>query len=571
MTNPVALPQLRKSEDDPPPLLRGKPLLSYPGVTAGSKLDTLEKILQKRILDYFQGLLAVDSKRKRYHGTQAYLANEYEYLNPLIERYLTLTTSEPIRWGKTVLQFVVAPPLKIGPTVQSLAKTQLYRALARDIDGAEASLTNQQSFTEVGPEFVNLDKLAEHLAWRRIVRVAITSCLIRAFDYKAMWGTVDGDAGWWLHANVIASADTVVLSKPFSWFQASVLSQNTFLDGQGVEPVLAKPLELKLVRPEATQWRQGCQTNASPSPPATSGQCVVSQLGKVYPGTFAPLERELFSLSSAAAMGGVPPNMFTRPAAQQRVQALMRFWEHVRERLIAAKTISNKEDFKFTITAANLRHGGWHPPHIDHKDGSMFDMVPVNLPHVKETEGPAPMEVVFSSGDESPEEDPEKDDGDYQPPPRPTDWEFPASKRRSEWETVATRFTECIYLTFPDFVIYAREKTTVGAKDLLLARIGQLAAQSGDDKLREKLAAIRTLVLAVNPTPWERQRAQAAHKLREGHADHWHVNYRPDWLGDEGPYVSLDQDGARARAQAFSMFDEGDLWASILDQSLPSQ
>jgi hypothetical protein len=195
----------RRSEDDPPPLLRNQPLLTYPGVRTGLVLDALEKALQKLILDYFNRLLAVASMSKHYHGTKENVSQEYNRLDWLIKQYLTLTLSQPIPWGQTVIEFIAAPPLKIGPTFRSLAETQLYKALGREIDGKEALLTDQQhqithtrggGFFSKGPEigsmFIYLDMLAEHLAWRRIVRLAIATCLIRAFDYRTMWGV----GGW---------------------------------------------------------------------------------------------------------------------------------------------------------------------------------------------------------------------------------------------------------------------------------------------------------------------------------------------------------------------------------------
>jgi hypothetical protein len=109
------------------------------------------------------------------------------------------------------------------------------------------------------------------------------------------------------------------------------------------------------------------------------------------------------------------------------------------------------------------------------------------------------------------------------------------------WETAIIKFTQCIMLTFPTFIIFASETYVERARKGLSDKIKELQEEYTkirDETLVEELDVLHEL---VSPRQSGQRGAKTGigYQSKSDHNDHWHVNYDPDGLGDEKAYVNV--------------------------------
>lgn len=551
---------LRRSEDDPPPLARAKPSLTYlPAERVLAILAKVQQVLGQKILAHLAGRHRIHvAEGGTYHATQVLARSELGHFEETIAGYLDVRTSEPIAYGRTIVQFVHTPPIRMAPRFRDIRVPPLFKLLGPDIDKAEEQLT-QQDFTAAGPSFIDLDLFAQAMAWRRVVRLALVVSLFRALDYQRMWKELDGDAGWWLSSRAESLAAFIMRSTAFRHFVRDVAEADTFLEEMGLRPMIHGILSLANVAKEAAEWRSWCERKG----------CTVDEIGNYHPWTFQPIDPSLHTLPGAQPLVAAP-HMHARRSAEARAIQVRMMWNEVREKLLAQGAISDPNWFRFVVVAGSLRHGGAHPPHKTHRDGSMFDMDLTFLPDVA---GPlaaadGPVAALSSPPQQRPEDDVDPaTEEEVDIPQAPVGFEMPQAAplrradtvliaKRSEWNLVAERFTQCVLLTLPGSIIFAAAGILDRARTQLLERLDPVirdAAEGNEPSRLTELEILRRLI------------ANARFILKPDHAGHWHVNYNPHALGDESDLVRTGQPKvAEDVAMALVALERDGFWRDLL-------
>ncbi|NKE72897.1 hypothetical protein [Candidatus Manganitrophus noduliformans] len=506
MMSAVSLAPLQKKKPYLPP-----PPYYYPTPTKfKATLTKLKENLRSKLLARFP---PPEKKSRPYHDTERTLLTSMDNMEAMITTYLEVKPVEPVLVGMTIFPTLSGSVGRRKPTFKSSAVGDFYVQVAPLVQRVETDLAPEAFPVDDWQQF--LPKFEEHMAWVKIVRLCIVITMVNALDYKSIWGKKDGDAGWSLSERAKDCAAFILKLEAYNEISIHLLNEDTFLEDLGLRNSVQTYIQAieSLIR-EVNIWQNWCKLKV----------CSVGELGETYPWEFKPIPRDLFSAGDLVS-APFPVEMYARDGAIIKAAKVKKLWDNLIERGV----VSN--DFQFCITAGTLKHGGAHPPHIEHRNGSMFDFDLKNLPNLVGREGPATLVVTMG---QHVEEEPigvvlelEYSLGD-----RLFDWDFPPHKRYEEFYNVAKKFTKCIYLTFPTSVLYASEKITVQAKKELLIRIDELLATTIDKANIADLSAIREAIKKINPTPWKGKPKEKQDKMRLQHRHHWHVNYSPDTFGE---------------------------------------
>lgn len=456
----------------------------------------------------------------------------------------------------------------------SLIKESFYRQTAELVDRAEMRLKPEIPDWVFASSSV-LERLKNELfVWHKTVRLCIATVVISSIPYREIWGAlppdpenyrwrkafkdgVHGDAGYYLSEKVATMAEKLLQSPTFVQVKGSVNAYEriagyvTFSQTQ----MMQFPVEKKLhgTYKGARNWIDGCKLN----------KCTVGDLGVTYPWTFHPINGLLFG--SDPKPDPFPDHMYARLAAEDRAVKVSRYWNFARGELIRAKVITRPSDFQFVITAGTLRHGGTHPPHLTHRDGSMFDMDLTDLP-VMASPFSTDEEPRFSTKRRVPMEVPEYESDDsvlVGSPMAEELLEFAPIEEQIRYIRVARKFTQCIYLTFPGSVIYGARSILEKARDELIARVRKLMDSTVDENRLKKLDDVQKMLLnkelVLRPI------------IKADHRDHWHVNYNPHLLGDEvgdnGVTIkSIKTEQAESIKTVIKALEKDNLWQEILKE-----
>lgn len=448
-----------------------------------------------------------------------------------------------------------------GSHFSTLAQGHLLGKTAVDVDRFEASMTPEIAELAFASERMMAKARAMYELWFRLVRVSLAAVVVRALPYKEIWRSVYGTAGYTLSLQVGKLADEITASRAYAELQAAA-SSDQWMDayvslGAGSAGSVPFPLAetLDSVGPQAESWRNSCRLGSCP--PATQGT--------EQPFDFDPIAPSLHS--NPALAGPLPDHMFARLRAQERAALASRHWDWLKEQVLQLSA----DAVRFRINAGSLEHGGAHPPHATHRNGSMFDLglgrpgefafaacsapieiaisEPVIRPEsardnpgafltIREIVGA--LESLFSLRDE-PEDKATADAGKGK---RfilcAGEFEFPAGGLRSvsdvpvPYAEIALRFTQAMLLTFPSQILYARWATLRDAQADLIDRVdaaAELLAKDGRPLTGEENTAIAFFRAKLGKKPPVRLPTSASFGVlfqRDDHADHWHLSYRPD-------------------------------------------
>jgi hypothetical protein len=466
----------------------------------------------------------------------------------------------------------------LPPLAPALNKT-VFRSSAAAVDKAEKRLL--PAIRRLGALSSAEDAaqtLAEYALWRRAVRVALATALVRAIAYDEVWGPrvtpappghkvpfdqgIYGTLGWELSLRVPVLAQQIRDLPAYVRLREVLAGEDAawvrpYVRVGGGQNASAYEVDARLVSigGQAQAWRTG------------GDGCATADRGKRFPSEFPPIP------GSGAGPAG-PDHMFARPNAVRRIRLVSDVWDEVRARLGV-----EEDRLKQVITAGSLRFGGAHPPHKTHRNGAMFDIDLAGLPN-SVCEDNLPIRVsapVVRRASESPRAaavqegadeygavarvrdvadlTPERllhrlfplDDSGEPRPQRPNgeeaeeqvclEYGFPPSMRektaRGEiaLEEVGVRYVQAALLTFPSQVLFASWHMLRDAKTSLIAEVDRrLAEARGDDPEGEDargLAAVRRLLRSVPPRT--RPKGSFEELVPDlAHFDHWHLSYLPD-------------------------------------------
>jgi len=512
--------------------------LDYPTRDAFRRSTTGRvETLRQSAIRYCARRLSVEVAAGRNHTLVKILESDLTIAEDVFTSYLDIPSpGDPrMRFNRGEL------PIIESTFTWSARDSDTLSRLAPLIEEAERKLTSPR-FVSFLSEWGEPAEQAEYFDWVRTVRVCLLVSVVSALDYETVWRTLDGDAGWWLSQRAMALA---------AWLRVEPAWQSTL---DLLEPAASPWRELALhssalehlkslghVQVAAARWR---------SLPSSAG--LVKHLGVRVPADFFAMP------SSPFARGG--PACFARTKVWHRLALIRQFWEYSRSQMKA-----NAGRLEFAFVAASLHHGGRHPPHAEHRDGAEVDVDLACLPDLVDHTN-ATVRIDIESGDyeildgydepAAPGEEFLKVPGDWTFPTNEDEWRpmarkfegcgYPNVPRTSDvelWNRAARKFTQCIYLTFPGSIIYASQGIAIDARDSLSQRAATLlqreAARGNAGAAHvEVLRIVVALLEGIRPVVWLNKPDEIAAKIRYGHRNHWHVNFNPDRLGDEGAFAS---------------------------------
>jgi hypothetical protein len=448
-----------------------------------------------------------------------------------------------------------------GAHFSSLFRGQLLGKAAAEVDRLEAKLAPEIADLAFASERMMAQARASYELWFRLVRVSLATVVVRAVPYEEIWRGVYGTAGYRLSFQVEKLSGDITASPAWGEVVSAAPSERWISSyvslGTGDRSALAFPIAptLEGMRRETETWRNTCKLRF----------CTPASQGTTSPFEFDPIPPALHS--NPALAGPLPDHMFARQVAQERVAGAARHWDWLKREVLQLPA----EAIRLRINAGSLEHGGAHPPHATHRNGSMFDL---GLGRQGEFPVPTcsvPMQITISEPvirPESARDNPSVfptiakilealklhlallDEPDDPEDPGETtgkkftfcatDFEFPRGGLKSitgsevSYADVALRFTQAMLLTFPSQILYARWETLRDAQADLVDRIAAaeaILAKDGRRMSEEESTALTFFKKKLGRRPPVASPSDGSFGVlfqREDHADHWHLSYRPD-------------------------------------------
>jgi hypothetical protein len=506
-------------------------LLDFPGQRFVAGLHGLRRRLNQRFVANYAGMvhrLSLRSKgvpsaaRKNAHAA---LEDAFGLFRLRLPAYLD-GRPDPERWMASTF---------------FLIEGRMFDGVYRMISDFEAAMTPSRTALGATMRDVTDEEFRLLGLWRLMARVSAATVVVDALPYEEIWDRIYGDAGYWLSEQIAGFAADVRLSDAFAMLAGAARVDPWLADhvslaaGGNGYPVGTR---LAALQHEPAEWREWC---------ARQG-CRFEDQGDKKPFSFVPIPAALLGPTKS---GG--DHLFARPTAQARLQHVWRHWDWVRPEFLRVEG----DAFHQKVNAGSLQHGGAHPPHKTHRNGAMFDVGLLRLipPACR---GPRDTRIDFAP--EVVEGTPNQldrfirdlleriftvDEPEEGTKPKDkittfcrTDFEFPPSDVKDkndaivDFDKAAKAFVQCLLLTFPSQILFARWATLAAAMNELVDRIDEIEASltaDGRELTQEEATTLKLLRDRLGRVPEERPEKGSAGVLflREDHADHWHVSYAP--------------------------------------------